>query len=82
VQRLLAAKRDLRLEKELAVLHSYDAVIVDDLGYVLQSRDTMSVLFTVLAERYERRSVIITGNVVFSECPWCMLGQQPPSFEG
>jgi DNA replication protein DnaC len=57
VQRLLAAKRDLRLEKELATLDAYDAVILDDLGYVQQSRDEMEVLFTFLAERYERRSV-------------------------
>jgi DNA replication protein DnaC len=67
VQRLLAAKRDLRLEKELGKLDAYDAVILDDIGYVQQSRDEMEVLFTFLAERYERRSVIITSNVVFSE---------------
>ena len=67
VQRLLAAKRDLRLEKELAVLDRFDAVILDDIGYVQQSREEMEVLFTVLAERYERRSVIITSNLIFSE---------------
>lgn len=67
VQRLLAAKRDLRLEKELAGLDRFDAVILDDIGYVQQSRDEMEVLFTFLAERYERRSVIITSNLVFSE---------------
>jgi len=67
VQRLLAAKRELRLEKELALLDGYDAVILDDIGYVQQSRDEMEVLFTFLAERYERRSVMITSNLVFSE---------------
>ena len=67
VQRLLAAKRDLRLEKELACLDGFDAVILDDIGYVQQSRDEMEVLFTFLAERYERRSVIITSNLLFSE---------------
>ncbi len=67
VQRLLAAKRDLRLEKELAVLDRFDAVILDDIGYVQQSREEMEVLFTFLAERYERRSVIITSNLLFSE---------------
>ena len=75
VQRLLAAKRDLRLEKELAVLDAYDAVILDDIGYVQQSRDEMEVLFTFLAERYERRSVIITSNVVFSE--WDRIFKDP-----
>ena len=34
VQRLLAAKRDLRLEEELAILDGLDAVLLDDLGYV------------------------------------------------
>jgi DNA replication protein DnaC len=67
VQRLLAAKRDLRLEKDLAALDGFDAVILDDIGYVQQSREEMEVLFTFLAERYERRSVIITSNLVFSE---------------
>ena len=66
VQRLLAAKRDLRLEQELAALDGFDAVILDDIGYVQQSRDEMEVLFTFLAERYERKSVIITSNLVFS----------------
>jgi DNA replication protein DnaC len=75
VERLLAAKRDLRLEKELAVLDGYDAVILDDIGYVQQSRDEMEVLFTFLAERYERRSVIITSNVVFSE--WDRVFKDP-----
>ena len=75
VQRLLAAKRDLRLEKELATLDAYDAVICDDIGYVQQSREEMEVLFTFLAERYERRSVIITSNVVFSE--WDRIFKDP-----
>lgn len=75
VQRLLAAKRDLRLEKELAALDRFDAVILDDIGYVQQSRDEMEVLFTFLAERYERRSVIITSNLLFSE--WDRIFKDP-----
>ena len=75
VQRLLGAKRDLRLEKELAALDTFDAVILDDIGYVQQSRDEMEVLFTFLAERYERRSVIITSNLVFSE--WDRIFKDP-----
>jgi DNA replication protein DnaC len=75
VQRLLAAKRDLRLEKELATLDNFDAVILDDIGYVQQSRDEMEVLFTFLAERYERRSVVITSNLVFSE--WDRIFKDP-----
>jgi DNA replication protein DnaC len=75
VQRLLAAKRDLRLEKELGALDGFDAVILDDIGYVQQSRDEMEVLFTFLAERYERKSVLITSNLVFSE--WTRIFKDP-----
>lgn len=75
VQRLLAAKRDLRLEKELAILERFDAVILDDIGYVQQSREEMEVLFTFFADRYERKSVIITSNVVFSE--WDRIFKDP-----
>jgi DNA replication protein DnaC len=75
VQRLLAAKKDLDLEATLRRLDRFDAVILDDLGYVQQSREEMEVLFTFLAERYERRSVLITSNLVFSE--WDKIFQDP-----
>jgi DNA replication protein DnaC len=75
VQRLLVAKRDLRLEKELAALDAFDAVVLDDIGYVQQSREEMEVLFTFLAERYERKSVIITSNLLFSE--WDRIFKDP-----
>jgi len=75
VQRLLNAKRELRLEKELANLDRFDAVILDDIGYVQQDRDEMEVLFTFLAERYERKSVLITSNLVFSE--WDRIFKDP-----
>ncbi|HID67565.1 MAG TPA: AAA family ATPase [Roseibacterium sp.] len=67
VQRLLVAKRDLTLDRELKRLDRFDVVILDDLGYVQQDRSEMEVLFTFLAERYERKSVIITSNLVFSK---------------
>lgn len=75
VQMLLAAKRDLRLEKQLASLDVFDAVILDDIGYVQQNRDEMEVLFTFLAQRYERRSVIITSNLLFRE--WDRIFKDP-----
>lgn len=67
VQRLLAAKRDLRLSQELRKLDRFEALILDDIGYVQQNREEMEVLFTLLAERYERKSVLITSNLVFSK---------------
>lgn len=75
VQRLLAAKRDLRLAAELKRLDRFEALILDDLGYVQQSREEMEVLFTLLAERYERRSVLITSNLVFSQ--WDQIFKDP-----
>jgi DNA replication protein DnaC len=41
-------------------------LLIDDLGYVQQSREEMEVLFTLLAERYERGSVLLTSNLPFS----------------
>jgi DNA replication protein DnaC len=75
VDELLRAKRDLLLEHELRRLDRYDVLILDDIGYVQQSRDEMEVLFTLLAERYERRSVIITSNLVFSQ--WEQIFKDP-----
>ncbi len=75
VQRLLAAKRDLRLPQELAKLDRFACLILDDIGYVQHDRDEMEVLFTLLAERYERRSVMITTNLVFSE--WERIFKDP-----
>ena len=67
VGQLLTAKRDLRLEAELKKLDRYEVVILDDIGYVQQNREEMEVLFTFLSERYERRSVMISSNLVFSQ---------------
>jgi len=67
VQQLLIAKKDLRLEQALKRLDRFHAVLLDDIGYVQQDRDEMEVLFTFLGERYERRSVMITSNLVFSQ---------------
>lgn len=75
VQRLLIAKSQLRLEKELKRLDKYDALLIDDLGYVQQSRQEMEVLFTLLAHRYEHRSVLITSNLVFSQ--WERIFKDP-----
>jgi DNA replication protein DnaC len=67
IQDLLAAKRDLRLSREIKRLGRYEGLIIDDLGYIQQSRDDMEVVFTLLAERYERGSVLMTSNLPFSK---------------
>jgi DNA replication protein DnaC len=75
VQQLLAARRDLCLPRALRALDVFDAVILDDLGYVQQTTEEAEVLFTLMAERYERRSLIITSNLVFSE--WDRIFKTP-----
>src|SRR5262249_32680625 len=75
VQELLVAKRDLKLTKVLKQLNGFEALIIDDIGYVQQSREEMEVLFTLLAERYERGSVLLTSNLPFSK--WEQIFKDP-----
>ena len=67
VQELLSAKRDLDLPRALGKLDLFEVILLDDLGYVQQSPEEAEVLFTLLAERYERCSVMVTSNLVFSQ---------------
>lgn len=75
VQELLVAKRDLKLNRALRLLDAFEVLILDDIGYVQQSSDEVDVLFTLMAERYERRSMVITSNLVFSE--WSKVFKDP-----
>ena len=75
VQQLLRAKRDLELDKLLKKLSRFDALMIDDFGYVKQDRDEMEVLFTLLAHRYERGSMLITSNLPFSK--WEVIFKDP-----
>ena len=75
VQQLLVARRDLKLESLLRKLDAFDLIVLDDIGYIQQSRDEMEVLFTFLSERYERKSLMITSNLVFSQ--WDKIFKDP-----
>ena len=75
VEKLLVAQKELELDRALRKLDSFDVVILDDIGYVQQSREQMEVLFTFLAQRYERKSVIVTSNLVFSQ--WDKIFKDP-----
>jgi DNA replication protein DnaC len=75
VQELLRAKQELVLDKMLKRLGRYDVLMIDDFGYVKQNREEMEVLFTLLAHRYERASVLITSNLPFSK--WEMIFKDP-----
>jgi DNA replication protein DnaC len=67
VQELLIAKRDLKLSRLIKKYSRYEGMIIDDLGYIRQTREEMEVVFTLLAERYERGSVLLTSNLPFSK---------------
>ena len=69
------AKRELKLDAELRRLDAVDALIVDDIGYIQQDREEMEVLFTLLAERYERGTVMLTSNLPFSK--WEVIFKDP-----
>lgn len=75
VQELLIAKRELELARALKRLAGYDGIIIDDIGYVQQDRAEMEVLFTLLADRYERASIMITSNLPFSQ--WESIFKDP-----
>jgi DNA replication protein DnaC len=75
VQQMLVAKKELRLEEMFRKLDRFDVVLLDDIGYVQQDRQEMEVLFTFLSERYERKSLMITSNLVFSE--WDKIFKDP-----
>ncbi len=67
VQRLQAARRDLRLPQELSKLDRFDLLILDDLSYVRRDQAETSVLFELISERYERKSLALTANTPFSQ---------------
>ena len=75
VEEMLRAKRDLKLDKFIKKLSRFDAMMIDDIGYVKQDRDEMGVLFTLLAERYERGSMLITSDLPFSQ--WESIFKDP-----
>jgi DNA replication protein DnaC len=75
VQDLLIAKRDLKLPRFLKQLSKYQAIIIDDIGYVQQNREEMEVLFILLADRYERGSVMLSSNLPFSK--WEQIFKDP-----
>ena len=75
VEELLRDKRELKLDRKLKKLAKYDALILDDIGYVKQDREEMEVLFTLLAQRYERGSVMLTSNLPFSK--WESIFKDP-----
>jgi DNA replication protein DnaC len=67
VQRLQIARRELALESAIAKLDKYHLLICDDIAYVSKDQAETSVLFELIGNRYERRSMLITSNQSFGE---------------
>jgi DNA replication protein DnaC len=67
VQLLQEAKKQLKLQDALNKLDKYQVLIVDDIGYVKKTEQETSVLFELIAHRYERHSLIITSNQSFED---------------
>ena len=62
VQQLQQAKLQLQLPATLKKLDRFDLLVIDDLGYVKKSEAETSVLFELIAHRYERKSLLVTAN--------------------
>ncbi len=75
MRKLQAARRDLALAGTLAKLDRFDVLVLDDLGYVRKDQAETNVLFELIAERYERRSLITTCNQPFGE--WNQIFPDP-----
>jgi DNA replication protein DnaC len=70
------ARQQHRLDRLLAQLDRLDLLIVDELGYLSFTRDGAELLFQVFADRYERRSLLITSNLPFGEWGQVFQGER------
>ena len=75
VQKLQVARREMRLPAEIARLDRFDLLILDDLSYVRRDQAETSVLFELIAARYERKSLALTANQPFSA--WDQVFPEP-----
>jgi DNA replication protein DnaC len=76
VTRLEEAQKQYQLDRVLAQLDRIDLLICDELGYLSFSRAGAELLFQVFADRYERRSLLVTSNLAFSEWGQVFQGER------
>ena len=76
VTQLEEAQQQHRLDRSLTQLDRLDLLIVDELGYLSFSRAGAELLFQVFADRYERRSLLITSNLPFGEWGQVFQGER------
>lgn len=67
VQQLQQANNAQKLAEAINKLDKFDLLILDDIGYVKKSEAETSVLFELISDRYERRSLLITSNHTFEQ---------------
>lgn len=67
VQDLKAAQSSFRLHQLIKKLDTFEVLVIDDISYVPLARDETDVLFQLLSERYEMRSVVVTSNLPFGK---------------
>jgi DNA replication protein DnaC len=75
IQELVKAKNNLTLTNYFQKLRSCDLLIIDELGYVPFNRDEGDLLFQLISDRYERKSILITTNLTFKE--WDVVFKNP-----
>ena len=76
VTQLEEAQKQFGLDRLLKRLDKVDLLIVDELGYLSFSRSGAELLFQVFADRYERRSLLITSNLSFSDWGQIFQGER------
>ncbi len=76
VNRLEEAQKQYHLDRFLHQLDKTELLIVDELGYLSFSRAGAELLFQVFADRYERRSLLITSNLPFGEWGQIFQGER------
>jgi len=76
VTRLEEAQKQYQLDRVLAQLDRTDLLICDELGYLSFSRAGAELLFQVFADRYERKSLLITSNLAFSDWGQVFQGER------
>jgi DNA replication protein DnaC len=76
VNQLEEAQQGHRLDRFLGQLDRADLLICDELGYLTFSRAGAELLFQVFADRYERRSLLLTSNLAFGEWGQVFQGER------
>jgi DNA replication protein DnaC len=72
---LIEARDEKRLARIIKRYAGYALLIIDELGYVPFSKEGAELLFQALAERHERKSIIITTNLGFGD--WTQIFGDP-----